>query len=162
MPPAALPRALHEECLPYAGSQQRQMVAAASSPPSRRRRSSQVTLSAASKEWRAVADRLRVRCPELAAEECAFASCAWRGSSHRALRSGTTQTGDPSAVFWLTECVLCRKFDANPPTFPPTDVPAPPLVIDLIGRSGEIRTPDPLLPKQVRYQAALRSARPSR
>ena len=29
------------------------------------------------------------------------------------------------------------------------------------GRSGEIRTPDPLLPKQVRYQAALRSARPS-
>jgi hypothetical protein len=27
------------------------------------------------------------------------------------------------------------------------------------GRSGEIRTPDPLLPKQVRYQAALRSAR---
>ena len=28
------------------------------------------------------------------------------------------------------------------------------------GRSGEIRTPDPLLPKQVRYQAALRSARP--
>ena len=26
-----------------------------------------------------------------------------------------------------------------------------------IGRSGEIRTPDPLLPKQVRYQAALRS-----
>ena len=26
------------------------------------------------------------------------------------------------------------------------------------GRSGEIRTPDPLLPKQVRYQAALRSA----
>lgn len=30
-----------------------------------------------------------------------------------------------------------------------------------IGRSGEIRTPDPLLPKQVRYQAALRSARPS-
>jgi hypothetical protein len=29
-----------------------------------------------------------------------------------------------------------------------------------IGRSGEIRTPDPLLPKQVRYQAALRSARP--
>ena len=32
---------------------------------------------------------------------------------------------------------------------------------DRIGRSGEIRTPDPLLPKQVRYQAALRSARPS-
>ncbi len=32
----------------------------------------------------------------------------------------------------------------------------------LIGRSGEIRTPDPLLPKQVRYQAALRSARPMR
>ncbi len=30
-------------------------------------------------------------------------------------------------------------------------------VLDLIGRSGEIRTPDPLLPKQVRYQAALRS-----
>jgi hypothetical protein len=30
------------------------------------------------------------------------------------------------------------------------------------GRSGEIRTPDPLLPKQVRYQAALRSARPIR
>src|SRR6476619_3411954 len=30
----------------------------------------------------------------------------------------------------------------------------------MIGRSGEIRTPDPLLPKQVRYQAALRSARP--
>ncbi len=30
-----------------------------------------------------------------------------------------------------------------------------------VGRSGEIRTPDPLLPKQVRYQAALRSARPS-
>ncbi len=28
----------------------------------------------------------------------------------------------------------------------------------LNGRSGEIRTPDPLLPKQVRYQAALRSA----
>ena len=27
-----------------------------------------------------------------------------------------------------------------------------------IGRSGAIRTPDPLLPKQVRYQAALRSA----
>ena len=25
------------------------------------------------------------------------------------------------------------------------------------GRSGEIRTPDPLLPKQVRYQAALHS-----
>ena len=33
-------------------------------------------------------------------------------------------------------------------------------MIDFIGRSGEIRTPDPLLPKQVRYQAALRSARP--
>jgi hypothetical protein len=32
--------------------------------------------------------------------------------------------------------------------------------IESIGRSGEIRTPDPLLPKQVRYQAALRSARP--
>ena len=32
--------------------------------------------------------------------------------------------------------------------------------IEDIGRSGEIRTPDPLLPKQVRYQAALRSARP--
>jgi hypothetical protein len=29
-----------------------------------------------------------------------------------------------------------------------------------VGRSGEIRTRDPLLPKQVRYQAALRSARP--
>ena len=29
----------------------------------------------------------------------------------------------------------------------------------MTGRSGEIRTPDPLLPKQVRYQAALRSAR---
>ncbi len=25
----------------------------------------------------------------------------------------------------------------------------------LIGRGGEIRTPDPLLPKQLRYQAAL-------
>jgi hypothetical protein len=25
-----------------------------------------------------------------------------------------------------------------------------------IGRGGEIRTPDPLLPKQMRYQAALR------
>ncbi len=32
--------------------------------------------------------------------------------------------------------------------------------IETVGRSGEIRTPDPLLPKQVRYQAALRSARP--
>jgi hypothetical protein len=32
-------------------------------------------------------------------------------------------------------------------------------VIENDGRSGEIRTPDPLLPKQVRYQAALRSAR---
>ena len=32
--------------------------------------------------------------------------------------------------------------------------------IEKFGRSGEIRTPDPLLPKQVRYQAALRSARP--
>src|SRR5262245_43836969 len=31
--------------------------------------------------------------------------------------------------------------------------------MDVDGRSGEIRTPDPLLPKQVRYQAALRSAR---
>jgi hypothetical protein len=30
---------------------------------------------------------------------------------------------------------------------------------DRNGRSGEIRTPDPLLPKQVRYQAALRCAR---
>src|SRR5262245_59017540 len=29
-----------------------------------------------------------------------------------------------------------------------------------VGRSGEIRTRDPLLPKQVRYQTALRSARP--
>lgn len=28
--------------------------------------------------------------------------------------------------------------------------------IDLIGRGGEIRTPDPLHPMQVRYQAALR------
>ena len=27
--------------------------------------------------------------------------------------------------------------------------------MDLIGRGGEIRTPDPLLPKQMRYQAAL-------
>jgi hypothetical protein len=35
-------------------------------------------------------------------------------------------------------------------------------VIERNGRSGEIRTPDPLLPKQVRYQAALRSARPFR
>jgi hypothetical protein len=26
----------------------------------------------------------------------------------------------------------------------------------LNGRGGEIRTPDPLLPKQMRYQAALR------
>jgi hypothetical protein len=29
-------------------------------------------------------------------------------------------------------------------------------VIDLIGRGGGIRTPDPLLPKQMRYQTALR------
>ena len=29
--------------------------------------------------------------------------------------------------------------------------------VDNYGRSGEIRTPDPLLPKQVRYQAALHS-----
>ena len=36
----------------------------------------------------------------------------------------------------------------------------PKMIVDFIGRSGEIRTPDPLLPKQVRYQAALRSARP--
>lgn len=31
------------------------------------------------------------------------------------------------------------------------------MVEETNGRSGEIRTPDPLLPKQVRYQAALRS-----
>lgn len=29
--------------------------------------------------------------------------------------------------------------------------------LDFIGRSGGIRTRDPLLPKQMRYQAALRS-----
>ena len=29
-------------------------------------------------------------------------------------------------------------------------------MIDLNGRGGGIRTPDPLLPKQMRYQAALR------
>ena len=28
------------------------------------------------------------------------------------------------------------------------------------GRGGEIRTPDPLLPKQLRYQAALHPERP--
>jgi hypothetical protein len=31
------------------------------------------------------------------------------------------------------------------------------IVAQKTGRSGEIRTPDPLLPKQVRYQAALHS-----
>jgi hypothetical protein len=30
------------------------------------------------------------------------------------------------------------------------------LVVDSIGRGGGIRTPDPLLPKQMRYQTALR------
>ncbi len=29
-------------------------------------------------------------------------------------------------------------------------------MIDAIGRGGGIRTPDPLLPKQMRYQTALR------
>ena len=29
-------------------------------------------------------------------------------------------------------------------------------VLELVGRGGVIRTPDPLLPKQMRYQAALR------
>src|SRR5262245_40679892 len=41
-----------------------------------------------------------------------------------------------------------------------TGTRSPRLLVSLVGRSGEIRTPDPLLPKQVRYQAALRSARP--
>ncbi len=31
-----------------------------------------------------------------------------------------------------------------------------PYVADLVGRGGAIRTPDPLRPRQVRYQAALR------
>ena len=35
------------------------------------------------------------------------------------------------------------------------------LVIDLIGRGGGIRTRDPLRPRQVRYQAALRPDRHS-
>ena len=34
-------------------------------------------------------------------------------------------------------------------------------IAEKTGRSERIRTSDPLLPKQVRYQAALRSARPS-
>ena len=35
----------------------------------------------------------------------------------------------------------------------PVELQAPRLVLN--GRGGEIRTPDPLLPKQLRYQAAL-------
>ena len=48
----------------------------------------------------------------------------------------------------------CERFDGR-------RMVSRPATVEDIGRSGEIRTPDPLLPKQVRYQAALRSARPS-
>ena len=56
---------------------------------------------------------------------------------------------------WLGRCGVSQKHP-NAPRLS-TEPNNPHIKPGKTGRSGEIRTPDPLLPKQVRYQAALHS-----